>query len=384
MGSNRGYALIGLLAVLFLLVIGLGAVTLFELQTATGQRESHTKDTLNKLKLAIVGNPTIITNDVRVSFGYLGSMGGFPPHIEDLWIKGDQPVYAYDTTYKIGAGWIGPYCDIGTVTNAFQYDQWGNSLAYNTTEYTRADGALVSAAITSPGPDQAVGTSDDLYVEILKNEAFATVSGYAKNSGGAAAQNIQVTLNLPQNGAISKRYATTDANGYYSFPNVPFGVRSVTVDPKLIYADGSASLKGGSKEDLSFTISNFGANDVSITSMALAYSPAAYYEKVSVGGTVVFNSTSPRQGSGYVINFSPKTVRGTGKVYPPTVFLAQVPVVTVDNVVVGSVGQGTSLNISVDNFTNVPTGSGSFVNMSGVAFTVTFSDGSVVTFTTPP
>ncbi len=385
MRSQRGFTLIGIVLLLFLLVIALGAVALFQLQVVTAERESVTKDKMDRLKMAVVGNPTIITTDVRVSFGYLGSMGGVPANLQDLWIKGSQPSYTYDTTLKIGAGWIGPYLDIGTSIDNFKFDEWGTAFENISQEYSRADGAIVSARIRSAGPDKVFDTGDDRYIEILKNEAFATVTGYVFNKGGGAAKYIQVTLNLPQNGGLSKRYAATDVNGFYTFQNVPFGVRTATVDPKLIYAAGSAILQGSSNEDLYFTISNFGANDVTITSLRAVYSKVAYYERVKVGGLTAFSSTSLRNGSGDLIDFSsqPQTIKGTGKIIPPTVFLAQLPNVKVDDVVVGSTGSGSSLNISLGNFTSVRTGSGSLVDMTGVTFTVTFSDGSEVTFTTP-
>ncbi len=383
MRSQKGFTLIGIVFLLFLLAIALGALALFQLQVVTAERESVTKDKMERLKMAIVGNPTIITSDVRVSFGYLGGMGGVPANLQDLWIKGSQPSYTYETTLKIGAGWTGPYLDIGTSINNFKFDEWGNEFEYISQEYTRADGAIVSARIRSAGPDKVFDTGDDRTIEILKNEAFATVTGYAMNKGGGAAKYIQVTLNLPQNGILSKRYTTTDVNGFYTFQNVPFGVRTVTVDPKLIYSAGSATLQGSSKEDLYFTISNFGANDVTITSLKMVYSKDAYYERVKVGGATVFSSTRPRKGSGDLVDFSsqPQTIQGTGKIIPPTVFLAQLPNVKVDDVVAGSTGSGSSLNISMENFTSVRTGSGSLVDMTGVTFTVTFSDGSEVTFT---
>lgn len=384
MRSQKGFTLIAVVFLLFIMGLALGAVALFQLQVVTAERENVTKDKMDSLKKAIVGNPTIITNDVRVSFGYLGSMGGVPVNLQDLWIKGSQPGYTYDTILKVGAGWIGPYLDIGTSIDNYKFDEWGTAFEYIFQEYTRPDGVLVSARLRNAGPDKVFDTADDRPVEILKNEAFATVTGYAMNKGGGAAKYIQVTLNLPQNGIISKRYATTDVNGFYTFQNVPFGVRSLTVDPKLIYSAGSASVKGGSGEDVNFIISNFGASDVVITSLSAVYSRVAYYEGVRVGGPLVFNSTNPRKGSGDLVDFSsqPQTIKGTGKLFPPTIFLAQLPNVRVNDVVVGSSGSGSSLTIVLENFTSVPSGSGSLVNMAGVTFTVTFSDGSELTFTT--
>jgi len=390
-GSKKGFILIGLVLVLFLLVVALGAVAVFELQVVTGERESVTKDKLDKLKKAMVGNPSIISNQFRVSFGYLGSMGGLPTKVEDLWLKGSWPDYTYDTVLKVGAGWVGPYLDVGTYMNGLKLDEWGTELEYISTQYTKPDGTVVSARIRSAGPDKVFNTDDDYYVEILKNEAFATVSGYVTGKGGDPGKYLTVTLNLPQNGVIFKLYAQTDVNGLFTIPNVPFGVRAITVDPKIIYSEGSAQILGGSNEDVFFCISNFGANDITLTSIKIEYPVIAYYEKVKVAGKTVFDytKTTPpnvRNGSGDVIDFSsmPVTLKGTGKVYPPTVLMIQEPLVTAPNVIVGTVGGGTTIQISAENFKAAKTGTAAFVNMTGVNFTVTFNDGSVVTFIPVP
>jgi hypothetical protein len=389
-GSQRGFTLIGLVLVLFLLTVGLGVVVLSGLQMVTGERESVTKDKLDKLKKAMIGNPNIISNQLRESFGYLGSMGGLPTKLEDLWLKGSWPDYTYDTVLKVGAGWVGPYLDVGTDMNRLKLDEWGTELEYISTQYTKPDGTVVSARIRSAGPDKVFNTADDYYVEILKNEAFATVSGYVSDKRGNPGKYLTVTLNLPQNGVISKLYAQTDVNGLFTIPNVPFGVRAFTVDPKIIYSEGSAQVTGGSYQNVTFSISNFGFSDITITSVQFNYPVTAYYEKALVAGKTVFDYTKitpqVRNGSGNVIDFrsQPVTLKGTYKLYPPTTLMVQLPVVTTPDVIVGTVGGGTTIQISAQNFKAAPTGSAALVNMNNVPFTVTFNDGSVIAFTPVP
>ncbi len=388
--SQRGFTLIGLVLVLFILALGLGAVTVFQLQVVTGKRESVTRDKLDKLKNAMLGNPGIISGGYRVSFGYLGPMGGLPPTLGDLWQRGNWPIYEYNSSLKIGVGWAGPYLDLGPYMDGVKLDEWGNEFEYNTTEYTKPDGTVISARIRSAGPDKVfspdpiANPGDDMIKEIQKKEAFATVTGYVTNKGGNPGKYITLSLNIPVNGVVTKLDAQTDINGFFSIPNVPYGMRAFTVDPMIVYAEGSAQVKGGAYQNVVFSVSNFGAPDVTLTSMKLEYTATAYYEKVQIGAKTPFDysklpapNTNRRNASGEVIDFSsaPIIIKGTRKNYPPTTVVVQEPLPDPSTVIVGTVGKNTTIKIQALNFRSGQVGgSPSFVNMTNVPFTVTFID----------
>ncbi|MBI3076008.1 MAG: hypothetical protein HYY85_03315 [Deltaproteobacteria bacterium] len=384
--SQSGLTLVALVAMLVFATLPLLIVVPFAYQLMEGERELTVQEKYQILKTAIVGNPRLLIQTGRIDFGYAGNMGGPPSQLDQLWVKDSQPDFVFNTTKKVGAGWLGPYplLPITEHLDSLKEDEYGRAFEYTTIEYVRAsDGQTVSVRVRSLGPDGAAGTSDDTQLEILKGEIFSTVTGKVVDQGGNGMLGATVTLNLPVNGILGTQTTTTDTNGTYTFSNVSFGLRSLTVDPKLSYAVGSAKVTGGN--NLAFKVTNFGANDIAITSIKATYttSPASFYERVKVGPTTVFNWTdtipNTRKGSGETVTFSAITVKGSGKPSKSVILRIDSDTVTASNLVVKGVG-GT-IQISYDSFKNAATGSASNVTITNVQFTIEFSDGSRVTFT---
>ena len=237
-------------------------------------------------------------------------------------IRSSQPAYAFDTTNLVGAGWIGPYAPDPFVENllALDSDPFGNGFVYTSTEFNRndpgEDGALVAARITSLGADGDTGGGDDLSIDILKAEIFSQVTGTLMRNNQTVPF-ASVTLNTPVDGAVDQAFAVTDANGDFAFTDVSFGFRSISIDPRLTYEDGTAKLQG---TRMKFTVTNFDSDEVSITSITATYttSPVSYFEQVRFGNSTVWNYNTDnggtRLGSGETVNFSStETVDGSGK-----------------------------------------------------------------------
>ena len=72
---------------------------------------------------------------------------------------------------------------------------------------------------------------------------------------------------------------------------------------------------------------------------------------------------------------------GTGLVTESVAIRIQSSITDVADIVIGDIGRGSSLTIQMQNFEDVATGSGNAVDMTGVIFEMTFSDGSVVVAT---
>src|SRR3990167_6664323 len=178
--QKSGFTLLETIVVLAIIGILGAAITPLILTSLHSRREGGTVAELKELKKGIVGDPEIVTKEVRTHFGYIGDMGSLPTKIEDLYQKGTQPAYTYDATKKTGAGWNGPYIDPSLVENlaSLKLDAYGSQYVYDTTEFTDSTvGATVSAKITSKGADGAVGGGDDLNAYIYKPEAFSKVLG---------------------------------------------------------------------------------------------------------------------------------------------------------------------------------------------------------------
>ncbi len=355
-------------------------------QVANASRTLQAREDLEALKTAMAGNPNLVIEGGRADFGYIGTMGGVPVTLDKLWIKGAQAGYVFDTTDLVGAGWVGPYAPDTFVEDllTLDLDPFGNPLVYTSTEFNRAsDNALVAARITSLGADGTSGTDDDLSIDLLKGEIFSTVNGTLKRNNQTVPF-ASVSLNVPVDGAVDQRVAVTDASGDFTFTDVSFGFRSLAIDPRLTYENGTAKLQG---TRLKFTVANFGSDAVNVTSMTATYtsSPASYYEEVKIGNTQVFDyvtdNSSVRPGTGETINFSAVAVAGTGKPTQVIPIRVEQEVTAAPDVEIRGVGK--SVVVEIRDFKDAATGSASGVSVSGVTFTIGFSDGSVNTFSVP-
>jgi hypothetical protein len=387
---KRHKAGIGLLAAVALLTIVALAIVIAApavYQVIASDNTLKTSTNLQNLKQAITGNASLLIQGRRADFGYVGTVGSVPTQLSQLWLSGSQPVYAFDSVKKVGAGWVGPYIPNVFVEDllALDRDLFGQTLTYTSTPFTRpSDNQIVAARIQSSGADGISGTNDDMLVDILKGEIFSTVTGTLKR-GTQTVPFATVTLNVPINGAVSTATAVTDSAGVFTFTDVPFGFRSISVDPKLTYEPNSASVK--SSNNLQFTVTNYATNDVTISSLTATYSGSLYYESIRAGNTTVFDySLAPYNGtraqSGQTITFTTnQVVDGSGK--PSQVIPVRVDqeMTTTPDLIIRGVGR--SIVIQLQNFKNARTGTASNVSPSGVTFTINFSDGSQNTFTVP-
>ena len=123
----------------------------------------------------------------------------------------------------------------------------------------------------------------------------------------------------------------------------------------LSYIAGSAITSGSGGENMKFKVENLSGASISITSVTPIFTrtPEAWYETAKVGGTTVFSSTSPRNGTGDTVTFTAVAI-----------------------------ADGDKIEIQLNQWRDVESGSGgNKQDVAGTAFQVTFSDGSVVTFT---
>jgi hypothetical protein len=362
------------LSIVALIAAGMVSLSAF---LAEKEHAETTRDHLNELRRAIAGNPVIVVNEARTSFGYLGDMGTLPASLEDLWVKGSQPGYTFSTAKKAGAGWNGPYLEItpAEFSSAPMRDGWGNSLQYSTSaSVDDSVGAVALARLLSLGPDLAAGTADDVKLNFFESETVSRVQGFVKDVNDNGVSGVALTLNYPQNGALATQLVNTDASGYYSASNVPFGNRSITMEPMLVLAAGSTVVSGASDQHVKFTVKNYAAANIGVTSLSLTYTiePNAWFGQIRVDGTTVFDSSSPRFGSGDTVSFAQKTAKGTGLNAESIPIRIQSPITDVADLTIGKVGAGGSLIIEFRAFNDVESGGGgSAVDVSGVNFEVT-------------
>ena len=383
---KRGFTLIEIVVTVAVVTILL-AMILPYLPRVFQESRKPTLSDLENIKLGIMGEPTKVANKVRTSFGYFGDMGRLPSSLQDLLIQGSQPGYAYNQDLRVGAGWRGPYLRaLEGNPGQFKPDAYGNAYIYDTTQYMSADtGGLVIGKIVSPGADLTANTSDDLKIEIFKSEAFGQISGLVKDQDFNYVPNVKVTINYPNNGILSSLQTVTDSNGRYVFSDIPFGNRSITIEPQLVYKSKSAYTKGGGT-DLFLQVTNYATNAITINSLTAVYSsdPVAYFEEVLIGGVSLWrfqNFGNVRAASGQTIPFSSsKTLAGTNLPNETLMVSVHEPTIVLTDRVIGRFNQGQTITVRIRGFKDAQTGAGAGVDITGVPFQITFSDGSVASF----
>ncbi|HDL04730.1 MAG TPA: prepilin-type N-terminal cleavage/methylation domain-containing protein [candidate division Zixibacteria bacterium] len=372
--SEKGMTLIELVMVIIIIGI-ISGVAMKSMDSAieTGRIESTRKE-MQALADAIVGNPDLLNNGNRIDFGYVGDVGSLPANLDAL----VSAPGGYTT-------WNGPYISNNFVESSDDYkkDAWGVDYQYSAglTITSTGSGSNITKRLASDAADL---TSNSIRGVVLDAGSIPPGTHYSE---------VEISIDYPD-GAGSTTGTTVNpaAGGNYALTGLPIGnhtvtavytttndtvISYVTVPPRsdvvnnirfgyslwaesggssgsgVEYVSGSATTTGGGS-DVEFDITNNTGSSITIDWLKAEYthSPDAYYERVRWNNATVANRTNPRYGSGDTAGFS------TGK----------------------SIGDGATVTIKMQNFNTSQSGGGSNADMSGTTFTVTFSDGSSITF----
>jgi len=390
MQREKGLSLIEVVIILAVMVILVALLVPSTVQILTGARRNVTLDEMENLKKAMIGDPDLKTSGVRSSFAYLGDMGNLPSTLDDLVTQGAQPAYAFNSGKGVGAGWRGPYVTLGPGSDAASHrvDAFGNLYTYSITNYTNAQGQTVDAQAVSLGADGVAGgtgNDEDVTLETLVAETTATVTGYGFDLSGNPLDGATVTMNYPASGSLTSGTTTTDSAGFYQFTNIPFGIRSVSFNPRLLLIPGSARATGASFNTVEFRVANFSTSAITVRTLQAAFTPvggAAFYRDVLWNSAAAHTcSGGNAMGSGETTpNFaSDQTVAADANPSPPTRVALDASNVQVADIVIK--GSGTEARIelvqfrTVDNCATTGGSSGSTRDMRGATFSdVTLRD----------
>jgi prepilin-type N-terminal cleavage/methylation domain-containing protein len=163
--SRNGFTLLEVIIVIGIISLMVGILVPMVYRVWESQEIDTTKERMTKLKEAMVGNISQLSNWVRSNFGFVGDLGQLPPDFDAL------------ISYTNINGTFGPYLSGGIDPQSFKKDAWGNNLIYNFT--TDTFGRRESATIKSLGADKAIGgtgTAEDIQISIDSNEVFTASS----------------------------------------------------------------------------------------------------------------------------------------------------------------------------------------------------------------
>ena len=372
---DRGYTLLELVLVIVIVAILTGIAVQSVTKTGEGQRLDRTMDEMDLLARAIVGDDRLVTGGVRTDFGYVGDVGSLPPTLDAL--VSNPGGYAT---------WSGPYVSskFTEYVDDFKTDAWNEP-------YTYAGGVTISSDGGGNPITRRIAASVS---ELTSNSIHGVVQDGSGCPPSDSAASVLVIIVYPDGaGSVTSLSASPTPSGEFSFENaIPIGVHLIqavasgvddTTSKYLAINPGSRTFvelrfasnlwtgsSGGQIEYVAnsaytspsgnmvrFQIINTYPIPALVAGMTLEYvtSPQAYYKRIQWDGVPVWNQPNPRIGSGDPALLSP----------PQN--MASMAVATIE----------------IDTWKICQTGSCADYDMHGTTFTVTFSNGDVISFTAP-
>lgn len=147
---NKGFTLIEVVVVIAIVSILAGIMIPFIYRVWENAEIETTKERMSDLKKAMVGDPRLIQNGVRIHYGYVGDCGALPSTLEKLIIADLNEC----------PNWKGPYLPAGFDSSDYNRDAWDEVLIYDPVQTT----------LMSKGADRISGTADDITLGISQNE----------------------------------------------------------------------------------------------------------------------------------------------------------------------------------------------------------------------
>lgn len=230
-GFQAGFTIGEMVIVIAIIAILAALITPLAVNTITQGRIDACIKELENIKKAIVGDPELVQNGTRSSFGFVGDIGLLPATLDQLTDGTGLPAYPQtspsgNTTW----GWRGNYI-------SDYRDPWGRDYLYinNWPGGSPTFLALppIIAVIRSVGPDgqDDGGADDDISIVIRTDEAFSMVSGNMLDECGAGVQYQSVQLNYPVGTTTLGSQLLIPGAGQVVFNftiPVPIGVREIS------------------------------------------------------------------------------------------------------------------------------------------------------------
>ena len=387
---RRGFTLVEVIVVLAVLAVLAAIAIPMALKIFETAAEDATREEMDNLKKAIIGDTRKLQSSFRSDFGFLGDTGCLPDELRRVYNNGAPalPVWSFDTSKQTGAGWKGPYitgATVGDEAEEYLKDQLGNDYTYAPSS-SPSPTCPLDATLTSNGPDGQPSTSDDITVAILANETTATVRGSVKDSGGNPLAGVSVDVNYASGGAPFNQTVTTDSNGNYSAA-VPFGHRSVQAGSSagtLLFVPGSVTTSGMVNHFVEFDVTNSSSSTVTVTHMTVdCTAPAAQNSDIEIDGEIVSPTNNVSCGTQRTLQNDPERVfAGSSTTPAPLRVVADSPDTQLPDLIISG-GGGQTRRIRLEDFEQ---SNGMNQSMPGATITVTFfSDPStVITAVTVP
>jgi prepilin-type N-terminal cleavage/methylation domain-containing protein len=169
---KRGFTLIEVLVTMAIISILAGIMVPAAWKMWENQEVQVTKERLNALKMALVGDKSLVQGGIRTSYGIVGDVGELPfgnattLHGLKYLVSNPSPPYP---------NWNGPYLS-GFDAGTYAVDAWGKAFRYTVRNDLDGYGNRhLSGEIRSAGQNSAFETDgDDIFVELNVKEVAPT------------------------------------------------------------------------------------------------------------------------------------------------------------------------------------------------------------------
>jgi prepilin-type N-terminal cleavage/methylation domain-containing protein len=223
--GQKGYTLIEMVMVVVILGI-LSAIAFTSLGKVNEvTRAEETMREMDRLAEAIAGDPSLVSGNNRVSFGYVGDVGSLPPNWNALVTRPS----GYIT-------WNGPYIrdpfTSGSGDSEFQLDAWGQPYSTpSSTSFSSTGGpTLITRKIASNAAELLYNTVYVLFTDIDDDPP-----------GSTEKDSVRILLTVPDGaGGLAVRTKSPAADGLARFDSIPIGMQTL----RVIYLPDHDTLTG--------------------------------------------------------------------------------------------------------------------------------------------
>lgn len=204
--TERGFTIIEVVVVI--IIVGVLATVAIKSGGALydASRVEETRQEMDAIARAVVGNPELENNGTRCDFGYVGDVGSLPTSLDNLVTNPG----GYTT-------WNGPYVSnrFAGITDDYKTDAWGATYGYS------GGVTLTSSGSGTNMVRRLAAASGDL----LLNSFSGTILDIDGTPPGATyADSLTIRLTYPNGaGGTSTTSAPVDAGGWFEFGSIPMG-----------------------------------------------------------------------------------------------------------------------------------------------------------------
>jgi prepilin-type N-terminal cleavage/methylation domain-containing protein len=207
---TKAFTLIEVMVVMAIISILAGMMAPAVWKFWESEEIATTRQRMRELKIAMIGDKSLIQNGVRTHFGFVGDFGTLPFRnstscaFKFLNSSADMTLPQYDA-----ANWSGRYLSSSSDPNDYALDAWGYPIRCTNKIYS--DGRMVGLTLSSVTPNGQI-----IEETIEANDVIPT-NRVAGNVTGTIPNLLKIIISPEKTGAFSNIETCKQLNGFSSY-----------------------------------------------------------------------------------------------------------------------------------------------------------------------